>query len=654
MANGKKNYEARGGNASTLHLSLAHSKILSNTATKARGTMDLDLMTGDVSVKVKGLDNQTYDVWLVDNLEGGQHSVKPEIGDRFVRLGRLNPQTDLASLNTKIDQAALANFKIDMVAVSLAGQSPDQSLVIAGAPDFLQNLYYADKPWAKAMLGQLSPAITIPSPFAFLLPGLAQAKDANQTNLAAVMGAEIAEGRRIFVKETFKGNGRTCASCHRLDNNHTIDPKYIATLPPSDPLFIAETNPALKVGFENPKLMRELGLILANVDGFNKPGVMRSVPHTLALAKSIQTEGLIRDDLGNLIKGEFDLDLEYANALGWSGDGSVGTGSLREFAIGAVVQHFTKSLARTPGVDFRLPTDAELNALQAYMLSLGRSDDLVLSKMTFKSELVQRGKVLFDQKNNPVDPVSKKPILGKSANCNGCHSNAGAISSTTRGNPTRDTGVELMADQAAVLLDPNTPMDGGMGDEDKLGWCSDNDPDTRCNYGDGRFNTPPLVEAADTAPFFHNNSVSTIEEAVAYYNTDEFNNSPGHLTSSKADRTVKISSSQVVAVSLFLRTINALENIRNSNKLDDQAMALNAANGREVTKLAMADTEDAIEVLTEGQLIPFLEAASKLKAAYKLEYSAALVQFPSLRNPLLKKAKALKLEADALMVNRMP
>ena len=32
--------------------------------------------------------------------------------------------------------------------------------------------------------------------------------------------------------------------------------------------------------------------------------------------------------------------------------------------------------------------------------------------------------------------------------------------------------------------------------------------------GDGTFNTPPLVEAADTGPFFHNNSVSTIEGAV--------------------------------------------------------------------------------------------------------------------------------------------
>jgi len=99
-------------------------------------------------------------------------------------------------------------------------------------------------------------------------------------------------------------------------------------------------------------------------------------------------------------------------------------------------------------------------------------------------------------------------------------------------------------------------------------------------------------------------------------------------------------------VSLFLRTINALENIRNSNALDDQAIALNAVNGREITLLAMADTEDAIQVLTEGQLLPYPDAVNKLKAAYQLEYTASLSPLSGLRNIMLNKAKALKLQAD--------
>jgi cytochrome c peroxidase len=43
------------------------------------------------------------------------------------------------------------------------------------------------------------------------------------------------------------------------------------------------------------------------------------------------------------------------------------------------------------------------------------------------------------------------------------------------------------------------------------------------------FNIPPLVEAADTAPFFHNNASATLEEAVAFYNSPAFNNSPAAL-----------------------------------------------------------------------------------------------------------------------------
>lgn len=66
-----------------------------------------------------------------------------------------------------------------------------------------------------------------------------------------------------------RGRDRTCATCHREDNNLTIDPEFIATLPPNDPLFVAEFVPALANNFEKPVLMRKLGLILENVDGFS-------------------------------------------------------------------------------------------------------------------------------------------------------------------------------------------------------------------------------------------------------------------------------------------------------------------------------------------------------------------------------------------------
>src|SRR2546426_169978 len=164
----------------------------------------------------------------------------------------------------------------------------------------------------------------------------------------------IAKGSDLFFNETFGGNGRTCGTCHPAENNFTIDPAFIATLPKDNPLFVAEFIPALKENFENPALMREFGLILENLDGFadlKNKFVMRGVPHVLGLRTSVNSPGGPR--------------------TGWSGDGAPGDGSLRSFATGAVIQHFTKTLNRIPGVDFRLPTDEELDALEAFQLSLG-------------------------------------------------------------------------------------------------------------------------------------------------------------------------------------------------------------------------------------------------------------------------------------------
>ncbi|HXF46399.1 MAG TPA: hypothetical protein VNK91_09810, partial [Burkholderiaceae bacterium] len=274
--------------------------------------------------------------------------------------------------------------------------------------------------------------------------------------------AELVEkGRQIFFNETFAGNGRTCGTCHPATNNFTLDPKFIARLPADDPLFVAEFNPALAKNFENPRLMRAFGLILENLDGFDDLDnrfVMRGVPHTLALRTSIASPAGPR--------------------TGWSGDGAPGDGSLRSFAVGAVIQHFTKTLARVPGVDFRLPTDAELDALEAFQLSLGRQAELKLP-LPLKGEVARRGQALF--------------LDNKVGKCNFCHANAGAnanFGGGDLGNQNFDTGVENLPDQPARLTKERVPRDDGFR-----------------SPGDGTFNTPVLIEAADTPPFFHNNAV---------------------------------------------------------------------------------------------------------------------------------------------------
>lgn len=170
----------------------------------------------------------------------------------------------------------------------------------------------------------------------------------------------VAPGAHLFFNETFGGNGRTCGTCHRAERNLTIDPEFIATLPQEDPLFVAENNPAL-AELEDPVLLRTRGLILENLDGFDDPTqkfVMRGVPHTLSLG--------LTNGIGLAFGGPPD------HRLGWSGDGGPGRGTLQQFAFGAIMQHFTKSLERRPGIDFRLPTQEELDALEAFQLFTGR------------------------------------------------------------------------------------------------------------------------------------------------------------------------------------------------------------------------------------------------------------------------------------------
>jgi len=381
-------------------------------------------------------------------------------------------------------------------------------------------------------------------------------------------GELVKRGETLFFEETFDGNGRTCGTCHPRENNFTLDPAFIATLPNDDPLFVAETHPELADNFETPRLMRQLGLILENLDGFSdleNVFVMRGIPHTLALKTSVASGAGPR--------------------TGWSGDGAPGDGSLRSFAMGAVIQHFTKTTNRIAGVDFRLPTDEELEALEAFQLSLGRREDLTLP-IALEGDAASRGQEIFLDRT-----------LGK---CSLCHFNAGAngdpaVFGPQAGNLSFDTGVEVLPDQPADLTGELVPPDDGFG-----------------RPGNGQFNTPPLVEAADTPPFFHNNAVATIEGAVGFYNGDAFNNSPaGQVLAGATGGGINLDATQAEAVAAFLRVLNALENIRQSIELLEASGK--ARPSERVVSQVSHEIEDAIQVLAERGL--HLDAVALLREA---------------------------------------
>ena len=401
----------------------------------------------------------------------------------------------------------------------------------------------------------------------------------------------IEKGRRLFFEETFNGNGRTCGTCHPAENHFTLSPAFIARLPKDNPLFVAEFTPALAKNFENPRLMREFGLIQENLDGFDdleNTFVMRGIPHTLSLRTSVVSP-----------KGP---------RTGWSGDGAPGDGSLRSFAMGAVIQHFTKSLNRVAGVDFRLPTDEELDALEAFQLSLGRQADITLP-LRLKGTVARRGQEIF------MDST-----LGK---CNLCHFNAGAnavFGAAKLGNANFNTGVEALPEQPARLTSERVPNDDGFG-----------------RPGDSTFNVPPLVEAAATGPFFHNNSIETIEGAVGFYDGESFNNSAAGQFLKNLDpegTAIELDGTQIVEIAAFLRVLSALEAIRQADEALRNSLAVaDAKHGdpKPILREAIRQLDTGVGVLSEGGIHPdaviaLLKARKFTEEAAELEHVKENVQ----------------------------
>jgi cytochrome c peroxidase len=603
-------HEANGGDRNVL-ISLGWSKGMSRELTDASGLVRLDLVNSAAQVKIDGLQPGEWDVWMVESRPGA--SALPEPNDRMHRLGRVTAGKGTVRLAARLEPGFFSRFHVDTVVVTRAGQRPENAGVLFGSPDLFQRLYTKGRTQPVLQSGHtpvlaslFGPAVAIATPFDSLDPLVAQGED-------------------LFFNERFNGNGRTCGTCHPAENNFTIDPEFIATLPANDPLFVAEFDPNLAQDFEKPQTLRALGLVLENVDGFENlqtKFVLRGVPHTLALRNS-----RLREAASPAIPAE---------RLGWSGDGAPGAGTLRDFAVGAIIQHFPRTLNRVAGVDFRTPTNDELDAMAAFQLALGRQADLNLATMVFRSPVVERGKAIFNQ----GDTVNGTVAAGK---CAVCHANGGANSNVTGENLNRNIGVELLPDHPADLISPGVrPKDGGFL---KL-------PSTPNGFGNGRFNVPVVVEAADSGPFFHNNAIDTIEGAVEFYNSNAFKVAFGNAlaTTDTGGIGIHLESTQVEAVAALLRVLNALENIRSSAELDEAAFDVKNPDPKTARLLNIAshDTKDAIRVLQDRSLHP--EAVAKLKSAYAKEIEARDEASRPRRNDLIIEILALKQGARSDML----
>lgn len=584
-------YEKSGGDRNMV-LSMGWFKGLSTGHSYASGLANFNLEDGLVSVKIDNLSkDENWDLWMVDSAAG--RSIMPEHDDAMLHLGSLKHEGKVARLDANLGKDAFKTFNMDLIVVTKAGKNPTEDRTLIGTTSLFHRVYRSKQQGQFGVLADADPVPPAPDTRGVLqrivdtITPTASAQIGPIPNPTTPLQQSITRGRQSFFNETFNGNGRTCGTCHRENGNLTIDAEFIDDLAPNDPIFVAEFIPALASNFENPVLMRKFGLILENPDGFgNLAGnfVMRGVPHTLAL---------IQNTLTPVAGGGDGTTIPPNERTGWGGDGAPGTGTLREFIIGAITQHYPKTLNRQAPGDFRMPTTGELDDLEAFQKSMGRQADLNLATLgpKLRSEVAKRGVEIFNAPGNTLDPNASNLGAGK---CFFCHLNAGASDFFFPGqNANFNTNVEGLPSQPADLVVPAqlNPQDGGFG---QVGISPTG------GIGNGSFNTPVLVEAADTGPFFHNNAIETIEGAVDFYNSRAFNEAPGFGSLIGG---VRLDATEVVAVAAFLRVINVLENERSARDLLNRAkLATSNAQGKELADLAVAEIDDAMEVLVGGGL----------------------------------------------------
>lgn len=407
------------------------------------------------------------------------------------------------------------------------------------------------------------------------------------TNLAGVRGTMspadlVRQGAALFSQETFAGNGRTCATCHAPEDSFglrpaTVQRRFGTVAATYDPLFVAEQAPsafdagfdfginrlvltapvvattpctgrlqgtimdagggrgrilaqvsateylvggglaprltgrvtdgicagdvarmvagdvgavpgATLPGLEDPRLMRTStsadlpngrALFLENVDGLNRPPVFRKSPHL--------------------------LNLRLTGPFGFSGD----VDNLRTFSLGAVTQHFPRTLARsTQGTDpdFRVPTLEELAALEAFMLAQefprGADPDKFNLDRFITTAAQRRGRDAF---------------FGNQAKCSRCHGGP-VLAATTVPIQGRPVGINASFNTGVTRQAINGP--GG----DNLP-CEPADPSLG-TCGSREFSVPQLFNVANLTPLFHDGSAATVRDAVDFYDTRTFNDSP--------------------------------------------------------------------------------------------------------------------------------
>ncbi len=337
---------------------------------------------------------------------------------------------------------------------------------------------------------------------------------------SACLASKDAEGLRLFDEEAFDGNGRTCVTCHSLQTG-TISPEQVRqrhSLDPGDPLFQHDGLDAQGGGTDR---IREHATILVELD----------LPDWVRLADDPEARTVV---VRRAVPSNFNIPF-FDEHFQWD----LRFGSLEQQAGAAIVGHAQA---------LRLPTETELALLAEVQSSARRffsSDELhawangegpAPGLPEGRSEAEKRGREFFVEA--PVLPGSKKGICGH------CHSGpllnrtnamartgnprapAGAPaapSSVSRANLTGLPSYEfIVSDSCGQERTVITPDPGLMLSDPWTIPELELPPRELCLAHPavfaGFFKIPSLRGISKTAPYFHDHSARTLEEAVAFYN----------------------------------------------------------------------------------------------------------------------------------------
>ena len=316
-------------------------------------------------------------------------------------------------------------------------------------------------------------------------------------------------GRRLFERETFGGNGRTCRTCHSEETG-TVSPRDARRrfrMDPNDPLFVHDgTDDGNGNGVT--RILKDATILMTislatNVKLADDPDattvvVPRGIPTTLntpALDKVLMQDG------------------RQAN--------------LESQAMAAIHDH---AQATT------FPTGAELERIADFEVSNEFFSDPALKRFARGGRVPdlpsghtaseKRGRRFFEDVVDFVDP--------KHGLCAGCHAGpmlnetnlfaqiAFGIPVGTRfqdilvselnaaGNPVREYVFNQGAQNERHVFSPDLGRSAITG-------VTDLEDTTFSNFN--AFKIPPLRGVRSTAPYFHDNSAKTLEDVMAHYKT---------------------------------------------------------------------------------------------------------------------------------------